>query len=85
MLDEIKSQIVNSVTSQTEPQITAFFDDLRGQLQLFITITIIVATISIIVMIINLFQKWRSHVALMRIDKNLQRLVDATIPPKVER
>lgn len=85
MIDEIKSQIVNSVTSQTEPQITAFFDDLRGQLQLFITITIIVAVISTVVMIINLIQKWRSHVALMRIDKNLQRLVDATTPPEVEK
>lgn len=85
MVEEIKSQIVNSVASQTEPQVTAFFDDLRGQLQLFITIAIILAVISAVVMIINLVQRMRSHAALMRIDKNLQRLADAAAPTETEK
>lgn len=85
MVDEIKSQIVNSVTSQTEPQITAFFDDLRGQLQLFITVAIILSVISAAVMLMNLVQRMRSHAALMRIDKNLQRLVDATAPTEIDK
>lgn len=85
MVDEIKSQIVNSVTAQTQPQITAFFDDLKGQLQLFIFITIILSAVIAVVMIINVIQRWRSHAAIMRIDKNLQKLVDATIPTEIEK
>lgn len=81
-IDDIKGQIVNSVSAQTQPQIQSFFDGLNAQVQLFVTIGIVLAILWGLVLLSSLFFKWRSHAALMRIDKNLQKLVASQSQPQ---
>lgn len=83
MLDDIKSQIVNSVSAQTQPQIGKLFDNLNSQIQLVVTIVIVLSVLWGLLMIFTAVQRYRTHAAIMRIDKNLQKLVAAQLPPEV--
>lgn len=49
-------------------------------LSLFFIISIVVTVVLVVFFIINLVQKQQTHKAILRIDKNLQRLVDAQLP-----
>lgn len=80
-IDDIKGQIVNSVSAQAQPEIDSFFDGLNAQVQLFVTIGIVLSVLWALVMIAGLIIKWRSHAAIMRIDKNVQNLVASQLPP----
>ncbi|MDB5176748.1 MAG: hypothetical protein JWN75_416 [Candidatus Saccharibacteria bacterium] len=53
-----------------------FMSNLQGQLQFFFIASSIVSVIIIILLIINFVYKWRVQVAILRMDKNLQILVD---------
>ena len=75
MLDDIKSQIANSVSAQTQPQISQLFDNLNSQIQLFFTIGIVLSILWGLLLIFTAVQRYRTHAAIMRMDKNLQKLV----------
>lgn len=52
------------------------FAPLMPLLSLLFVVSIIVTVILVIFFLVNTIQKQRQHAAIMRIDKNLQRLVD---------
>ncbi|MFZ2544625.1 MAG: hypothetical protein WAW80_01485 [Candidatus Saccharimonadales bacterium] len=76
MLDDIKSQIISSVSEQAAPQIGDFLDKLNSQIQIIVTVSIVVSSIWAILLLLNAYQRWKSHSAIMRMDKNLQILVE---------
>lgn len=49
-------------------------------LSLFFIISVILTIVVVLYFVINIVQKQRQHKAILRIDKNLQRLVDARLP-----
>lgn len=83
-MDDVKSQIINSVTAQTQPQINDFFSQLNSQLQWVSTVVVLLSVLWVIFMLITAFHRWRQHAAIMRIDKNLQKLVAAQVPAEEE-
>jgi uncharacterized membrane protein len=61
-------------------QINSTINSLMPLLQLSLIIGAILTIIVVIYFVVNIIQKQRQHAAIMRIDKNLQRLVDHQIP-----
>lgn len=77
MVDDVKSQIVNSISAQTQPQINGMLNDMQGQIQFFLTATLVMSAIITIAFVINAIYKIRVERAILRIDRNVQKLVGA--------
>lgn len=68
-------QLLNTLTSGGNPY-EQLFAPLMPVLSLLFVVSIIATVVIVIFFIVNTIQKQRQHSAIMRIDKNLQRLVD---------
>jgi hypothetical protein len=75
-MDDIKSQIVNSITAQTQPQINGMFDELQKQLHTYLLIGTALTVLIVIVLTINTIYKIRVERAILRMDKNLQAFLE---------
>jgi uncharacterized protein YacL len=64
--------------------LSSLFEPLLPMLTLFFIISIILTIIIVIFFIINVVQKQRQHAAIMRIDRNLQKIVDNQAPERSE-
>lgn len=69
-------QLLSSSNSNANP-INDMLQSMMPILSLLFIVSIILTVVIIIFLIVNTIQKQRQHSAIMRIDKNLQRLVDA--------
>lgn len=75
----LQNQTDNSIASTLDPSsmLTSAFEPL---IPYFIALSLVAIVITIIIVtffVINIIQKQRQHAAIMRIDKNLQKLIDA--------
>lgn len=69
----------------TSKIIESALEPLMPLLTIVIIIGIILSVVVVIYYIVSIIQKQRQHKAILRIDQNLQRLVDAKFPePKIE-
>lgn len=60
-------------------------EPLMPLLTVMIVVGVVLSVVIVIYYIVSIIQKQRQHKAILRIDQNLQRLVDANIPePKKE-
>jgi hypothetical protein len=76
-------RLLDSYTiNQGNNPLNQLIEPLLPLLSLFFIIGIILTIVVIIVFVVGAVQKHRTHAAILRIDKNLQRLVDAQLPPK---
>lgn len=73
-------QLLSSQTEKGSDAISKALDPLMPMLSLFFIISTILTVVVIIAFIIGAIQKHRTHKAILRIDKNLQKLVDAQFP-----
>lgn len=74
-------QLVSSRSLDLTAPIKEVLDPLMPFLVILFVLGIVVSVIMVIFFIINTVQKQRQHAAIMRIDRNLQKLVDAQTPP----
>jgi hypothetical protein len=79
---EIQQLLQNQ--TQTLPGTSSILESalepLMPLLSLLFTVTIGLSAIVVLYFIINIIQKQRQHKAILRIDQNLQKLVDARFP-----
>lgn len=73
-------QLLSNQTDKGSELISKTLDPLMPMLSLFFIVSIVLTIVVIIAFIISAVQKHRTHKAILRIDKNLQKLVDAQIP-----
>jgi hypothetical protein len=72
--------LLNSAGSQSSDQISQLMDKIQPMLQLLIVISTLLTIALIVLYLFNSIHKWRVNRAILRMDKNLQLLVDAQIP-----
>lgn len=78
-----QSQLQELLADQTEgatSPITELLEPLMPILSLLLVVGVVLTIVIIVFFIVNIVQKQRQHNAIMRIDKNVQRLVDAKLP-----
>lgn len=75
-------QTLNSLLGNTQTQaqqqdlINQIVDKIQPQLQLLVTVGIAVSVLVTVLVVINWFYKWRVERAILRMDKNIQKLVE---------
>lgn len=79
-----RTELQQLITDQTDGvnPIVELLEPLMPILSLLLVVGVILSVVIIILFIINIVQKQRQHSAIMRIDKNLQQLVDAKLQPR---
>lgn len=80
--DRLQTAMDTSLTN-TNDMVLKALEPLMPLLTLFVVLSIIFTIVAIISFIFSSIQKRRTHKAILRIDQNLQKLVDAQTP-KVE-
>ncbi len=84
----MEDQLLNSLTtgtqgaSDTQDQLRTLLESIQPQLQLFLTLGIVMSVVIFIGLLINSIYKIRVERAILRIDRNIQKLVDYQIPAK---
>ena len=84
----MEDQLLNSLTSSTQSasdtqdQLRTLLESIQPQLQLFLTLGIIMSVVIFIGLLINSIYKIRVERAILRIDRNIQKLVDYQVPAK---
>lgn len=68
------------LTGGSPEQSQKFIDSVMPILQFAMVFGAIVSIIVVVYLIISMVQKHRVHTAILRIDKNLQKLVDVQVP-----
>jgi len=69
--DGVSSSVSDSIGKMLEP--------LMPMITILIAVSIILTVVLFVAFIINIVQKHRTHTAILRIDRNLQLLVDAQL------
>lgn len=80
---ELQNLLQNSSgtgTPNTSKLFESALEPIMPLLSLFFVISVVLTVVIVLYFIINIVQKQRQHKAILRIDKNLQRLVDAQLP-----
>ena len=78
----MEDQLLNSLTtstqsaSDTQDQLRALLESIQPQLQFFLTLGIVMSVVIFIGLLINSIYKIRVERAILRIDRNIQKLVD---------
>ncbi|USN96312.1 MAG: hypothetical protein H6797_04530 [Candidatus Nomurabacteria bacterium] len=72
----IQSLLGGSESQNQQQLVNQLIDKVQPQLQLLITISIVLSIIIVVLMLVNWLYKWRVERAILRMDKNLQILVD---------
>jgi len=75
---QIQSLLSNAQSSGADP-IGSLLEPLMPLLTLLAGLSIVLSIAFIVYAIVNTVQKQRQHAAIMRIDKNLQKLVDMRV------
>lgn len=65
--------------SQSQQQIDTVFNKLQPQLQILTAVGVLLTIVIIIVSIVNALYKWRVERAILRMDKNLKKLLEAQV------
>lgn len=84
----MEDQLLNSLTTntqgatETQDQLHALLQSIQPQIQIFLTLGIIMSVVVFIGLLINSIYKIRVERAILRIDRNIQRLVDYQVPAK---
>lgn len=73
-------QLLSNQSQDSGSLMEGMLEPLMPMLTLLFTIGTILTIIIVILFIVSIVQKQRQHNAIMRIDKNVQRLVDAKLP-----
>lgn len=70
-------QSLLSSSGNNTPDVSSLLGPIMPILQIATIVGIVLTIIIILYFIVNIVQKQREHAAIMRIDKNLQKLVDS--------
>lgn len=81
-LEQLQAQLQNGSGSSFNPY-QQILEPLMPLLTLALVIGVVLTVIVVIYMLVNIIQKQRQHAAIMRIDRNLQKLVDSQIATPV--
>lgn len=65
----------------SNPQLTEFMQTLNSQLKLYLPIAIGLSLVITLLLVINIVQKLRVNAAILRMDKNIKKLVDGQLLP----
>ena len=68
-------QLLSNSQSNFNP-LENILEPIMPMLQLFLVLTVILSVVIVVYFIVGTVQKQRQHAAIMRIDQNLQKLVD---------
>lgn len=84
-LEQIQSLLggQNDGSSSLATPFGNILDQFMPMLQLLLVLGIVMTVVIVVYFIVNTVQKQRQHAAIMRIDKNLQKLVDLQQPDPV--
>lgn len=84
-MSEAELQQLLQNQTQAVPNTSAIFESvlepLLPLLSLMIAVGVGLSVVMVVYIIVNIIQKQRQHKAILRIDRNLQKLVDAQTPP----
>ncbi len=70
----------SSSTQMQQQAVDSLLTNLQPQLELMLTIGTLLSVVFMLVVLINVIHKWRVARAILRMDKNLQTLVDTNKP-----
>lgn len=70
----------SSSTQMQQQAVDSLLTNLQPQLELMLTIGTLLSVAFMLVVLINVIHKWRVARAILRMDKNLQTLVDTNKP-----
>ena len=82
----MEDQLLNSLTtstqgaSDTQDQLRVLLESIQPQLQLFLALGIVMSVVIFIGLLVNSIYKIRVERAILRIDRNIQKLVDYQVP-----
>lgn len=76
-------QLLADQTTGANP-IVELLEPFMPMLSLLLIVGVVLTIVIIIFFIVSIVQKQRQHSAIMRIDKNLQQLVDAKLPAQAQ-
>ena len=71
---------MDSSLSNTNEMVLKALEPMMPLITLFVVLSIVLTVVAIIAFVISAIQKHRTHKAILRIDQNLQKLVDAQTP-----
>ncbi len=70
-----QSDALTSALDQQQAQMDHLTDTIQSQMQTYLPFMMILSGLVVVVLLLNMFHKWRLERAILRIDKNLQKLV----------
>lgn len=82
-IQELLQTQTNGSSAGSGDLLTTLLQPLMPMLTLLFVASIILTIVVVVFFIINIVQKQRQHAAIMRIDRNLQKLVDRQTPEQL--
>lgn len=70
------NSLLDNSQNQQQELISQFIDKLQPQLQVLVTVSIVLSVFMAILVLVNSIYKWRVERAILRIDKNVQALAE---------